>query len=70
MRYRAKDRLTAADIGKRVTVRHALVEGGSTDVLGELLSVGDVFEIRRKDGTVAIVSADSVIAARVHPTVL
>lgn len=70
MRFRGRDRLTRADVGKRVTVRHSLEEGGSTDVLGELLSVGESVEVRRKDGSVASISADTIIAARVHPTAI
>jgi N-acetylglutamate synthase len=67
MRYRPKDRLSPEDVGRRVTVRHRLPDGASTDVVGELLAVGDAIEVRKRDGSVASISADAVIAARVHP---
>lgn len=70
MRFRPRDRLTPDAIGRRVTVRHTLPEGGSTDVVGELLAVEPAIEVRRRDGSVASISADTVIAARVHPVAL
>ena len=68
MRFRPKDVLTAADVGRRVTVRRSLDEGGTTDVIGELLSADDeAVEVRRKDGTAIRIAREAITAARVHP---
>lgn len=70
MRFRGRDPLRAGDIGRRVTVRHRLPDGASTDVVGELLATGEIVEVRRKDGTIARIDASQILAARVHPQVL
>ncbi len=63
-------RLTPADVGRRVTVRHRLdppVHGATTtDVVGVLEAWDEgVLRVRRRDGTVAQVQEDHVVAARV-----
>lgn len=70
MRYRARDTLTPADVGRRVTVRRALPEGGTTDVLGVLLAAeASSVTVERKDGTAFEIAREDIVAARVHPTV-
>ena len=55
------------DSGVRVSLRRALPDGGLGDVLGDLLSWDDVVRVRRKDGVVVEVPADSVVAAKKVP---
>ncbi len=60
------------DVGGRVSVRHWVArptgERAATDVVGDLEAVdGTTLSIRRRDGTVAQVPRDAVIAARRVP---
>ena len=57
--------LSPDDVGARVSVRYRL-ESGATDVVGdlEILDV-DQLAIRRSDGSLAVISAPSIAAARV-----
>ena len=55
------------DAGVRISLRHALPEGGFADVLGELLSWDTEVHVERRDGTVAVVPADAVVAAKRVP---
>jgi len=53
------------DLGARVSVRYRL-ESGATDVVGDLESLdADQLAIRRSDGSLVVVGADAVVAARV-----
>ena len=63
-------RLTPADVGRRVTVRHRLDQpdrsATTTDVVGLLEAWADgVLRVRRRDGTVAQVQEHHVVAAKV-----
>jgi N-acetylglutamate synthase len=61
-------RLSAADVGRRVVVRHRLPDGRATDVLGELLALdGAALAVRREDGAVVRVPLPDVVAARPVP---
>jgi len=60
--------LTAADVGRRVVVRHALPDGRATDVLGRLESwAGGVLVVRRGDGSLVTVPERAVLAAKPVP---
>ena len=66
MRYRSAGRLSPADIGKRVTVRHRLAEGGSADVIGTLEGLdGEHVTVRRADGDPVTIPVAQIVAARV-----
>jgi GNAT superfamily N-acetyltransferase len=53
------------DVGARVSVRHRLLSG-ATDVVGDLeILDADQLAIRRSDGSLAVISTASVVAARV-----
>lgn len=66
MRYRSSSTLTAEHIGRRVTVRRRLPEGGSSDTIGILESIDSVgVRVRRNDGAVVEVSLGDIVAARV-----
>ena len=57
--------LSPDDVGARVSVRHRL-ESGATDVVGDLeILDADQLAIRRSDGSLTVVAAPSVVAARV-----
>lgn len=65
-------RLTAADVGRRVSLRR--VVGGTPrrpefgDVLGELLSFGaEALTVRRRSGEIVEVRLASVVAGKVVP---
>lgn len=75
-------RITPADVGRRVTVRHRHDDTTLTDVVGRLLSwardgdatgpePGDggaaVLRVRRRDGSVAEIAVADVVAAKVVP---
>ncbi len=66
MKYRPASTLTASDIGRRVTVRRRLAEGGSSDTIGILEAIDSVgVRVRRADGEVVEISLGEVVAARV-----
>jgi hypothetical protein len=74
MRYRLEVRVTAADIGKRVTIRWrpAELEGSSkwmTDVLGILEEADDqFFKVRRgRDGQLVVIPRERALAGKVVP---
>jgi hypothetical protein len=73
MLYRLEVRITAADVGKRVTVRWRPAElDGSrllTDVLGILEEADDqFFKVRRgRDGQLIVIPRDRAFAAKVVP---
>ena len=58
-----------ADVGHRVVVRRRLAEGGTTDVLGELVRWDEALVgVRDRSGDVHLVDrADVVAAKRVPP---
>lgn len=64
MRYRSVDSIQAEHLGRRVTVRHRLPDGRSTDVVGVLehadtasVTVRDRHGDRHRIGRTAIVAA-------------
>lgn len=64
--YRSSSRLDPSHIGRRVTVRERLAEGGSSDTIGILESMDSVgLRIRRADGVVVEIRLGDVVAARV-----
>jgi GNAT superfamily N-acetyltransferase len=65
------DGLGPDDVGARVSVRYRLLSG-ATDVVGDLeILDADQLAIRRSDGSLAVISADAVVAVRlVGPSLL
>jgi GNAT superfamily N-acetyltransferase len=64
-------RLSPADVGRRVTVRHRLDAGALTDVVGTLRAWtggwAGTLEVERRDGALVAVAAAAVEAAKVVP---
>lgn len=61
-------RLTPDDVGKRVTTRRKLPDGGYADALGDLESWADgVLRIRRRDGSTIEIAEDTLVAGKVVP---
>ncbi len=65
-------RLSADDVGARVTVRYRLAAGESaslSDVVGVLTAWADdgVLHVERRDGTTVLVARADVVAAKVVP---
>lgn len=61
-------RISPEDVGKRVTVRIRLAEGGFTDVIGVVESWEQgALTLRRRDGSLAEVAEDSIVASRIVP---
>ena len=64
-------RISPADVGRRVTVRHRYDATTLTDVVGRLLAWEEgpeaALRIERRDGTVAVVPLGRVVAAKVVP---
>ena len=56
-----------ADVGARVVVRHALREGGHSDLLGELVRWDDEVAVRDRAGRVHAVPRTDVVAAKRVP---
>ena len=56
------------DVGVRVSLRRTLPEGGYGDVLGVVLEWDEsVVRIEKRDGTVVVVPAETVVAAKRIP---
>jgi 8-oxo-dGTP pyrophosphatase MutT (NUDIX family) len=70
---RAVHRVRPDDVGARVSVRHLVVGGGSetprpTDVVGRLLGYEDgLLAIVDRDGQLALVAEDAIVASRTVP---
>lgn len=57
-----------SDLGRRVTVRYRLAEGGFSDVVGILETCDDAtFGVRDRNGTLRVVARSDVVAAKVVP---
>jgi hypothetical protein len=68
MKYRSSDQLAPEHIGRRVTVRRRLDEGGLGDVLGILEDVDEEsVRVRIASGDVRSIARALIVAARVHP---
>lgn len=53
-------------IGRRVTIRYR-VDDAATDVIGQVLSVGERITLRRRDGSTVSVDADAIVVWKVVP---
>ena len=63
-------RITAADIGKRVTIRHRIAAGSTTltDVMGYLRAWSDgTVVVERHDGELVEIAETAMVAAKVNP---
>ena len=61
-------RLQAADVGRRVVVRHLLPDGAATDVVGELVHLlEDEVGVQPDDGALVRVARADVVAAKPVP---
>ncbi|MFI6574570.1 hypothetical protein ACIBFB_02125 [Nocardiopsis sp. NPDC050513] len=70
MRGRLVHRIAHEDVGKRVSLRIRLPDGGFTDIVGVVESWADgVLTLRRRDGSVAEVAESGIAASRVVPPV-
>jgi 8-oxo-dGTP pyrophosphatase MutT (NUDIX family) len=73
LRARAVHRVTPADVGERVSIRHLQVTGvdrppRATDVVGRLLGYeGGVLAIVDRDGQLALVGEGAIVSSRVVP---
>lgn len=66
MRYRSANRLEPGHVGKRVTVRRRLPEGGTSDTIGILEALDSVgLRIRRDNGEIVEIAIPDIVAARV-----
>lgn len=60
--------VTAADVGRRVSLRRRLPTGEYSDVVGVLESwSGGVLQVRRRNGELVEVPRDIVVAGKVVP---
>jgi hypothetical protein len=61
-------RISVSDVGRRVSVRRRLSTGAYSDVVGILESWSEgVLRVRRRDGSVVAVPAESMVAGKVVP---
>ncbi|MGH2785405.1 MAG: hypothetical protein ACRDJ1_09085 [Actinomycetota bacterium] len=68
MRYVARVTVSCEDLGRRVSVRRRLPEGGYTDVVGVLETCDDdSFGVRDRSGSLRSVARTEVVAAKVVP---
>ncbi|WP_052664183.1 NUDIX hydrolase [Nitriliruptor alkaliphilus] len=73
LRAQAVHRLTPSDIGERVSIRHLVVTGASSepvasDVVGRLLGYeAGILALVRRDGQLAFVDEAAIVASRVVP---
>lgn len=68
MRPRYAIRITAADVGRRVSVRaRTHSHPPATDTVGILRAWDDTLVVERRDGTLARIPESDVLAARVVP---
>lgn len=66
MKFRSVDQITSDHLGRRVTVRRKLPEGGSSDVMG-ILEHADTASVtvRDKTGERHTIGRGEIVAARV-----
>ena len=66
MRYRSADQIGPEHVGRRVTVRRKLSEGGYSDVIGvcEQVDASSV-TVRNKQGESIVIGRAEIVAARV-----
>ena len=66
MKYRSAGQIGPEHIGRRVTVRRALPEGGYADVLGVCEQAdADSVTVRNKEGEAIVIERSQIAAARV-----
>ena len=64
--YRSSNRLDGTHVGRRVTVRRRLAEGGTSDTIGVLEAIDPLgIRVRRDNGDVVEIRVGDVVAARV-----
>jgi len=69
VRFTYEVRISCADLGRRVTVRSRLAEGGYGDVLGVLETCDEqTFGVRDRNGTLRRLPREQVVAAKVVET--
>jgi hypothetical protein len=66
LKYRSVDQIGPEHLGRRVTVRRTLPEGGYSDVIGvcEQADTSSI-TIRNKDGETIVIARSEIVAARV-----
>ncbi|HJR19130.1 MAG TPA: hypothetical protein VJ922_05365 [Actinomycetota bacterium] len=68
MRFVGRVLVDCSDVGRRVTVRRRLAEGGYTDVVGILERCDEeTFGVRDRNGILHTVDWAAVVAAKVVP---
>ncbi|SIO90193.1 hypothetical protein [Nocardiopsis sp. JB363] len=68
LRGRLVHRITHDDVGRRVSLRIALPEGGFTDIVGVVESWAEgVLTLRRRDDSTVEVAERAIAASRVVP---
>lgn len=68
MRYLARSTVGCDDVGRRVTVRYRLPEGGFSDVVGVLETCDEqTLGVRDRSDRLRHVRRDDVVASRVVP---
>ena len=66
MKYRSVGQIGPEHIGRRVTVRRTLAEGGYSDVLGVCEQAdADSVTVRNKQGEAVVIERSQIVAARV-----
>ncbi|HJE59907.1 MAG TPA: hypothetical protein K8V84_15575 [Nocardiopsis listeri] len=70
LRGRLVHRITHDDVGRRVSLRITLPEGGFTDIVGVVESWAEgVLTLRRRDDSMVEVAEHDIAASRVVPPV-
>lgn len=68
VRFRFVVAVTAADVGRRVSLRRELPDGRFTDVVGVLEAWADgVIAVRKRDGSLVEFAAETLVAGKVVP---
>ena len=66
MRYRSAGRLGPDAVGRRVTVRRRLPEGGASDTVGVLVALDERHAtVRNAAGADVVIAVEEIVAARV-----
>lgn len=70
LRGRLVHRITRDDVGRRVSLRITLPEGGFTDIVGVVESWSEgTLTVRRRDESTVEVAENAIVASRVVPPV-
>ena len=66
MRFRSAGQIGPEHVGRRITIRRTLPEGGSSDVVGVCEQIdADSVTVRNKKGEAVVIRRDQIVAARV-----